>query len=148
MSNQPTIIEDNNIDKIIICCITAALSHAAQGSDFKVLQQIVENYNQIPLSFEYYSLIVQKESGKTRNIIEYYNDSFLPLLERIMKKGNKHIAQTETPKKINYTSEWDNEVNTNMTWVPFHAKTSSAFHKKPTEISQGRQELQRKYNFY
>lgn len=52
MAKNPTLIAEHNIDKIIICSITVTLcSKADQSTHFRIIQQVVDKYRRIPLSF-------------------------------------------------------------------------------------------------
>ena len=53
ISEHPNFIANNNIDKVIVCSITAIIcSHKNTQPGFKVIQEVVDQYRKIALSFE------------------------------------------------------------------------------------------------
>lgn len=72
------------------------------------------------------------------NIVEYYNEYFLQLLEGIM--GSSHF---EMPKKIQIT-EWDNDDATVHTGFASNTKSESVFLKKPAQLKTDIKSYQKK----
>lgn len=75
MNEQPAFVASQRIDKLVICCIISiqCLNKSSSQSDHQILQQVIDQYRRIPLSYETNLNTVDDQSGKKINIIEFYN---------------------------------------------------------------------------
>ena len=75
MKEQPAFVAGNSIDKLVICCIISILSlnKNTHQSEAKIMQQVVDQYRKIPLSYEANIKEVDDQNGKIISIADFYN---------------------------------------------------------------------------
>lgn len=98
LDHRQVLLANHQIDQIIVCAIASALS-INRSRHQRSLDEIFRSYGQLTLSYQSTRNLTDPR-GNQIDLIDYYNEVFLPMVEQTLAQEDQALSLLTTPVRL------------------------------------------------